>query len=214
MPSNKLILPACGRPATSSRWRISGSRAPSNTGVAKGIPSRKPSAYSSNSSSLSFASVFHTAVSVNTSRNQRRSASAFTSLLSRRLRLLPSSLAAQPRCVSKIWPTFIREGTPSGLNDLDRSAVRHVRHVFLRHDAGDDTFVPVASGHLVAYRKLALHGDVHLDQLDDARRQLIAFLELVLALFGDFAQHIDLARSHFLDFLDLLDEQRVLFVEL
>src|SRR5438552_839334 len=98
-------------------------------------------------------------------------------------------------------------------NDLDRSAVRHVRHIFLRHDAGNDAFVAMAAGHLVADGKLALHGDVHLDQLDDARGQLVALLELVLALFGDLAQHVDLARGHFLDFLDLLDEKRILFVE-
>src|SRR6266404_6144777 len=99
-------------------------------------------------------------------------------------------------------------------NDLDRSAVRHIRHVFLRHDAGDDTLVAVAAGHLVADGKLALHGDVDFDQLNDARGQLVALLELVLALFSDLAEHIDLTRSHFLDFFDLLDEQRILFVEL
>src|SRR5467141_349018 len=99
-------------------------------------------------------------------------------------------------------------------NELDRSAIRHVRHVFLRHDAGDDALVAVASGHLVADGQLALHGDVHLDQLDDARGQLVALLELVLALLGDLAEHVDLARGHLLDFFDLLDEQRVLFVEL
>src|SRR6267378_4056010 len=99
-------------------------------------------------------------------------------------------------------------------NDLHRSAVRHVRHVFLRHDAGDDTLVAVAAGHLVADGELALHGDVGLDELDDARGQLVALLELVLALLGDLAEHVDLARGHLLDFFDLLDEQRVLFVEL
>src|SRR5467141_4350826 len=99
-------------------------------------------------------------------------------------------------------------------NDLDRSDVRHVRHVFLRHDAGDDALVAVAPGHLVADGKLALHGDVGLDQLDDARGQLVALLEFVLALLGDLAEHVDLARGHLLDFLDLLDEQRVLFIEL
>src|SRR2546430_3582465 len=98
-------------------------------------------------------------------------------------------------------------------NDLDRSAVRHVRHIFLRHDAGNDAFVAMAAGARVADGKLALHGDVHLDQLDDARGQLVALLELVLALFGDLAQHVDLARGHFLDFLDLLDEKRIFFVE-
>src|ERR1700674_4029108 len=99
-------------------------------------------------------------------------------------------------------------------NDLDRSAVRHVGHVFLWHDAGDDALVAVAAGHLVADGKLALHGDVGLDQLDDARGKLVALFELVLALLGDLAEHVDLPRGHFLDFLDLLDEQRVLFVEL
>src|SRR5258708_4115593 len=99
-------------------------------------------------------------------------------------------------------------------NDLDRSAVRHVRHVFLRHDAGDDTLVAMAAGHLVADGELALHSDVDLDQLDDARGQLVAFPELFLALLGDLAQHVDLPRSHLLDFFDLLDEERVLFIEL
>src|SRR5713101_5901757 len=99
-------------------------------------------------------------------------------------------------------------------NDLDRSAVRHVRHIFLRHDARDDALVAVTPGHLVADGELALHGDVDLDQLDDARRQLVALPELFLALLGDLAEHIDLPRGHLLDFLDLLDEQRVLFVEL
>src|ERR1700686_3607318 len=107
-----------------------------------------------------------------------------------------------------------RRNTERIENDLDRSAVRHVRHVFLRHDAGDDALVAVAPGHLVADGKLALHGDVGLDQLDDARGQLVALFELVLALLGDLAEHVDLPRGHFLDFLDLLDEQRVLFVEL
>jgi len=44
--------------------------------------------------------------------------------------------------------------------------------------------------------------------------KLVALLELVLALLGDLAEHVDLARGHLLDFFDLLDEQRVLFVEL
>src|SRR5947208_5453763 len=98
-------------------------------------------------------------------------------------------------------------------NDLDRSAVRHVRHIFLRHDAGNDAFVAMAAGHLVADGKLALHGDGRLDQLDDARGRFVALFELVLGLFGDLAQHVDLGRGHFLDFLDLLDEKRIFFVE-
>jgi hypothetical protein len=43
-----------------------------------------------------------------------------------------------------------------------------------RHDA----LVAVAAGHLVADLQLALDGDVDLDHLDDARRQLVALGEL------------------------------------
>src|SRR6266705_4026101 len=117
-------------------------------------------------------------------------------------------------CLENLSDVHTRRNAERIQNDLDRSAVRHVRHVFLRHDAGDDALVAVAAGHLVADGKLALHGDVGLDQLDDARGQLIALLEFVLALLGDLAEHVDLARGHLLDFLDLLDEQRVLFIEL
>src|SRR5258707_116396 len=99
-------------------------------------------------------------------------------------------------------------------NDLDRSAIRKVRHIFLRHDARDDALVSVPAGSRVADRQLALHGDIDFHQLDYARRQLVALLELLLALFGDFAQHVDLPRGHFLDLFDFLDEQRILFVEL
>src|SRR5271168_387952 len=50
-------------------------------------------------------------------------------------------------------------------NDLDRSAIGQARHIFLRHDARDDAFVPVAAGHFVADGELALHGDIDFDQL-------------------------------------------------
>src|SRR5258708_238959 len=99
-------------------------------------------------------------------------------------------------------------------NDLDGSAIRKVRHVFLRHDARNDATAAVAAGHVVADGEFALHGDVDLDQFDHARRQLVALLELLLALFGDLAKHVDLPRGHFLDLFDLLDEQRIFFVQL
>jgi hypothetical protein len=98
-------------------------------------------------------------------------------------------------------------------HDFHRRAIRHVGHVFLRNDARDHALVAVASGHLVADGELALHGDVALHQLDDARRQLVALLQLSDALVGDLAQHVDLPRGHFLDLVDLLDEQRILVVQ-
>src|SRR2546430_7989209 len=93
-------------------------------------------------------------------------------------------------------------------NDLDRGAIGQVRHIFLRHDARDDAFVAVAAGHFVADGQLALHGAVDFDQLDDAGRQFVGLLELFLALFGDLAKHVNLARGHLLDFFDFLDKER------
>src|SRR5947209_2607010 len=99
-------------------------------------------------------------------------------------------------------------------NDFHGRAIRKVRHVFLGHDARDDALVTVAASHLVADGELALHGDVDLNQLYDTRGQLVALLEFFLALLGDFAEHVDLSRGHLLDFLDFLDEEWILFVEL
>ena len=76
-------------------------------------------------------------------------------------------------------------------NDLDRRAIRQVRHVLLGEDAADDALVAVASGHLVADTQLALHGDVDLDHLDDARRELVALLQVFAPLFGFLLQDAD-----------------------
>jgi hypothetical protein len=63
-------------------------------------------------------------------------------------------------------------------NNLHRSSIGQIRHVFFRKNARDHALVAVTAGHLVADRQLALHRDVHLDHLDDARRKLIALLQL------------------------------------
>ena len=95
-------------------------------------------------------------------------------------------------------------------HDLDRRSIGQVRHVLFRNDARDDALVAVAAGHLVADRKLALHGDVDLDQLDDAGRQFVALAQLGDLLVGDLFEHRDLARGHLFDFVDLLVEPRIL----
>ena len=76
-------------------------------------------------------------------------------------------------------------------DDLDRRAVRHVRHVLFGEDARDDALVAVAAGHLVADAELALHGDVDLDHLDDARGKLVTLLQVFTALFGLLLQNAD-----------------------
>ena len=59
-------------------------------------------------------------------------------------------------------------------HDVARRAVGHVRHVFDRHDLGDDALVAVTAGHLVARLQAALDGQVDLDHLQHAGRQLVA----------------------------------------
>ena len=91
-------------------------------------------------------------------------------------------------------------------HDVDRLAVGEERHVLLGDDAGNDTLVAVASGHLVADRDLALLGQIDLHELDDARGQLIRLQDAVDALFrlllelrllvvGGVDDRADLARS-------------------
>ena len=70
---------------------------------------------------------------------------------------------------------FMRDGTPSGFSTMSTgrpSAV--VRHVLDRHDHRHHALVAVAAGHLVARLDAALHGQVHLDHLQHARREVVA----------------------------------------
>ena len=99
-------------------------------------------------------------------------------------------------------------------HDLHRRAIRQIRHVLFRNDARDHALVAVAAGHLVAHRKLALHGDVDFHQLDHARRQFVALAQLGDLLVGDLFEHGDLARGHLFDFVDLLVQAHVFVGEL
>ncbi len=94
-------------------------------------------------------------------------------------------------------------------HDLHRRAVRQIRHVLFRQDARDDALVAVAAGHLVADRQLALHRDVDLDQLDDARRQLVAATNLLLLLLELVADDFDLALGALLELAEILLEPRI-----
>jgi hypothetical protein len=49
----------------------------------------------------------------------------------------------------------------------------------------------VTAGHLVARLKLALHGDKHLHHLQDARSQLVAALQLFLAVLELLDDRLD-----------------------
>src|ERR1700678_1529179 len=213
MPSYSEILPVSGSSVNCSKWRMSASRAPSNTGVANGTPSRKLCARSRISSSSNPAIVFQTAVGPNASLNHFRTPPA-RFLVEELPDLLPQFFRSPAEMrFENLSDVHTGRNTERVQHDFYRRAIRHVGHVFLGNDARDDALVTVASRHLVAHGKLALHGDVALHQLDHAWRKFVAFLQLSDALIGDLAQHIDLARGHFFDLVDLFDEQRVFVVE-
>ena len=80
-----------------------------------------------------------------------------------------------------------------GVQDhVDRRPVLGKRHILFRQDHGDDPLVSVSSRNLVAHRDLPLHGHVDLDRLRDARRQLVALLDLVYLVFVVELYQLDL----------------------
>ena len=80
-----------------------------------------------------------------------------------------SLAAAMPRCVSRICPTFMRDGTPSGFRTMS-TGVPSSRYGMSSSgaDLADHTLVAVAAGHLVADGEVPLGGDVDLDHLEHA----------------------------------------------
>src|SRR5262245_39592997 len=62
---------------------------------------------------------------------------------------------------------------------VDRRPVLEIRHVLVRNDPRHHTLVAMPPGHLVARLDLALHRYEDLDHLHDARRELVAPLQLL-----------------------------------
>ncbi len=118
----------------------------------------------------------------------------------------PRALAAQPRWVSRICPTFMREGTPRGLSTISTARpVREVRHVLVGQDAGDHALVAVAARPSCRPpTELALHGHEDLDQLDHAGGQLVPPLQPALLLREQRLQDLDLALGLVHDLVELL----------
>ena len=79
-------------------------------------------------------------------------------------------------------------------HDVDRRAVGHVRHVLDRHDLRHHALVAVTAGHLVARLQAALDGQVDLDHLQHARRQLVALRQLLALLFERQVEAVALLR--------------------
>ena len=87
-------------------------------------------------------------------------------------------------------------------NDLHRRPVRKMRQILLRHDAGNNSLVAVAPGHLVADRHLALARDVDLHELAHARRELVAAHDALAFLFVGALHLLDRARRRLHEGLD------------
>src|SRR5690554_3548107 len=68
-------------------------------------------------------------------------------------------------------------------DDVHRRAVLVMGHIFDRHDDRDDTLVTVTTSHLVTRLDATLDRQVDLDDLEYARRQIIALLQLALLVF-------------------------------
>ena len=119
----------------------------------------------------------------------------------------PMPLAAQPRCTSSTWPTFMRDGTPSGLSTMShRRAVGHVGHVLDRHDLRHHALVAVAAGHLVARLQAALDGQVDLDHLQHAGGQLVALRQLLALFFERQVEAVARLLERVLDALELVGQ--------
>ncbi len=94
--------------------------------------------------------------------------------------------ATQPRCVSRIWPRFIRLGTPSGVRMTStgvlssRNAVRPARRLIFEMTLRLPAWRPASLSQFLG--DLALLGDEHADQVVDAGRQ--AIVALVTAFDG------------------------------
>src|SRR5215204_6207298 len=92
---------------------------------------------------------------------------------------------------------------------VDRAAVLHERHVFLRHDLGDDALVAVTPGELVALGDLALFGDEDPDHLVDAWLELVApVTREALDVDNDAALAVRYLEGRILDLTRLLAEDR------
>ena len=88
-------------------------------------------------------------------------------------------------------------------NDIDRTTPIVERHVFDRHDLGNDALVSVTAGHLVTGLNPTLDGNVDLDHFQDAGRQVVPSSQLALFLLELFPESLTLSLDLLCNRLDL-----------
>jgi len=78
-------------------------------------------------------------------------------------------------------------------NDLNRTAVIHIRHILFRQDPGNNTLVAVTAGHLVTNLQFTLNGNIDLDHLDNTGRQIVTTFEFLNLVIKNTVDKVDLA---------------------
>src|SRR5206468_10318719 len=89
-------------------------------------------------------------------------------------------------------------------HNFNGGSIGQERHVFLRHDAGDNAFISVATSHLIAHAQFALAGGVNFDLFDDSRVDIVTAFHPV---HGAIAFEFQLRELVFVganDFADLI----------
>ena len=63
-------------------------------------------------------------------------------------------------------------------HDIDRCAIRQIRHILDRQDLGDNALVAVTAGHFITFRNLTFLNDIDFNDFIDSRRQIVPFIAL------------------------------------
>ena len=93
-------------------------------------------------------------------------------------------------CFQNLADIHTRWHTKRIEHDIHRRTVLVIRHVFHRYDHGNNTFVTMTSGHLVTRLNATFNGHIHLDHLQNTRREIVTgcylvafFLQALIKLF-------------------------------
>ena len=86
---------------------------------------------------------------------------------------------------------------------INRRTIRHIWHVFHRHNLGDHTFIAMTPRHFVPGLQTPLHRYINLDHFLDARGQFIALGKFLFLFLKSIVERLALLRQAFLDLLEL-----------
>ena len=188
--------------------RISSSAAPSNTGVANGTPLDRLPAISRTSSSLSVVEVFGLAARLVVQLVEELAQLGHLGLLLQHVADALADALAGPAQVhlEHLADVHPRRHAQRIEHDVARRAVGHVGHVLDRNDLRHHALVAVAAGHLVAGLQAALDGQVDLDHLQHAGRQLVALRQLLALLFEGEVEAVARLLERVLDRLELVGD--------